>query len=185
MCLPLFLLYAISCFIFPLIKLGKIKNGGSIKLYIYKDSIHSDYLFQSDLFSDTFYSQGKFIKIGWGDRKIFLETKSWGELKIKDFLCAFFGLNKTVLRVDFLDDIPDKCKIIEIDKNQFGIIKKHILNSFENKLIEKKPEYYQIGNFYESNLKYNCVTNCNNWVHRGLRKAQISNRIWCPITIWL
>ena len=37
----------------------------------------------------------------------------------------------------------------------------------------------------KSNLKYNCITNCNNWINTGLRLAKISNKIWCPLTFWL
>jgi uncharacterized protein (TIGR02117 family) len=182
---PLFFLYFFSCFIFPIIKFGKIKTGGKIKVYICKDAIHSDYVFCSKLFKDTFLPKKKFIKIGWGDRKIFLETKSWKNLKIKDLLFAFFGLNETVLRVDFLENIPEGSKFIDIELNQFNIIKKHIIDSFENKIIEKSPNFYEFGDFYKSNLKYNCVTNCNNWVNKGLFKAKASNRLWCPLSIYL
>lgn len=184
-CIPLFVFYFICCFIFPLIKIGKNKTGGNIKIYILKDAIHSDYIFESILLDDLFPNNKKFTKVGWGDRKIFLETNSWKNLKIKDFLFAFFGLNETVLRVDFLEEIPKKLKKINVSYEQFLEIKKHIICSYENKKIEKKHSYFQIGDFYKSNLKYNCVTNCNNWINQGLRKAKASNRVWCPLSFWL
>lgn len=184
-CLPLFLIYFLSCFIFPLIKFGKIKTGGGISIYIIKDSIHADYLIDSCLVREIFPTDKKFTKIGWGDRKIFLETKSWGQLKIKDFLYAFFGLNEAVVRVEFLEEKPKKFRKIIINECQLKIIKEHIIQSFKNEIIEKKPEYYQMGDFYKSNLNYNCITNCNNWVNLGLKKSKISNRLWCPISFWL
>ena len=131
-----------------------------------------------------FETQKKYIKVGWGDRKIFLETQSWTNLKIKDFLFAFFGLNSTTLRIEHLEELPS-CKIININQNQLNVIKNHIKKSHNGKLIKKKKEYYQNGDFYESNLNYNCITNCNNWVNVGLRLSKISNRIWCPITYWI
>ena len=100
-------------------------------------------------------------------------------------MMAFFGLNKTVLRIEYLDDLLFDSKPLEINERQLNVIKIHIKNSYNGKLIEKKKEYYQIGDYYESNLKYNCFTNCNNWVNYGLRLAQVTNRIWCPITYWL
>lgn len=182
--LPLFLIYFFLCFIVPIIKIGKIKKGKEIKIYIYKDFIHSDFIIESDLVKDLFPKNKKYIKIGWGDRKIFLETQSWKNLKIKDFLYAFFGLNQTVLRIEQFDELPI-CKTIEIDQHQLETIKEHIRKSHNNKIIDKKENYYQNGDFYESNLKYNCINTCNNWINTGLRKAKISNRIWCPLSYWV
>lgn len=182
---PLFLFYLILCFTLPILKIGKVIKGKRIKIYITKDSVHADYVFLSKDIKDLFPTGKKYVKIGWGDRKIFLETKSWNELKLIDFMMAFFGLNKTVLRIEYLDDLPFDSKPIEIDERQLNVIKIHIRSSHNGKLIEKKKEYYQIGDYYESNLKYNCFTNCNNWVNYGLRLAQVTNRIWCPITYWL
>jgi uncharacterized protein (TIGR02117 family) len=168
-----------------LIKIGKIKIGGRVKLYIVKDNIHSDYIFESILFKDIFKTKKRFIKIGWGDRKMFLETKTWNDLKIKDFLFAFFGLNESVIKVEFLETIPKNIKTIKINEEQLDLIKIHIIESFENKLIKKKPGCVENGDFYKSNLQYNCITNCNNWINQGLIKAKVSNRLWCPLSLYL
>lgn len=44
---------------------------------------------------------------------------------------------------------------------------------------------HQGGVFYESGLRYNCLTNCNNWVNLGLRKAGLTNRVWAPLSFWI
>lgn len=183
LCIPIFIVYVILCFIVPMIRIGKIRSGKGTKIWIAKDAIHSDYIFDSELWRDVFSPRGKYIKIGWGDRKIFLETKEWKELKIDDFIGAFWGLNGTVLRVDFTEVHPHE--EFEVGPDQFNILKNHVLDSFKGEPIVKRPEYYQKGDFYESDLKYNCIETCNNWVNRGLVKAQISNRIWCPLSFWL
>jgi uncharacterized protein (TIGR02117 family) len=184
-CLPLFFAYAILCFTVPLIRIGDIKKGKGLRLYVVKDAIHADYLFESSLWRNEFAPKGKYIKIGWGDRKIFLETKDWSSLKIIDFLFAFFGLNKTVLRVDFLDEIPQGSTEINIDELQLEVLKIYVKDSHNERIVQKRPHYYQKGDFYESDLKYNCITNCNNWVNRGLYLSRATNRIWCPISFWL
>jgi len=184
LCSPIFLLYFILCFFLPLIKFGKIKKSKGVKIYIVKDAIHSDYLFESEL-KDFFPSDKKYTKVGWGDKKIFLETQSWKDLKAKDFVSAFFGMNNSVLRVQFLDEIPKDSKEIEIDNDQLETIKNYIKRSYNGNLIVKRKEYYQIGDYYESDLNYNCITNCNNWVNVGLRLARVSNRIWCPLSLWV
>lgn len=183
-CSPLFIVYFIFCYTIPAIKIGEIKRGKGLEIYIYKDSIHSDFIFDSSLIQDLFPSKNKYTKVGWGDRKIFLETPRWSKLKMKNLLFAFFGLNSTTLRVDYLEELPF-CKIIEIDENQLQIIKNYIKESNNGKIIEKKEDYYPYGDYYESDLNYNCITNCNNWLNTALRKAKISNRVWCPITYWV
>jgi uncharacterized protein (TIGR02117 family) len=184
-CLPLFVIYTALCFTVPLLRFGDIKNGKGIKLYISKDMIHADYLFESLFWKNEFVPKGKYIKIGWGDRKIFLETKEWRDLKILDFLFAFFGLNKTVLRVDFLDEIPQGSTEMNIDELQLEVLKIYVKESHNGRIILKRSHYHQKGDFYESSLKYNCITNCNNWVNRGLYLARATNRIWCPVSFWL
>ena len=184
--LPIFIPYLLLSFIIPLFKFGKIKKGKGVKMYISKDLIHSDYIFNSKHITELFpHTKEKYIKVGWGDKKIFLETQNWNDLKLNHVTSAFFGLNKTVLRIEGLNKLPNKYKKIEINHQQLEILKKHIKNSHNGKLIKKKKEHYQFGDYYESNLQYNCITNCNNWVNYGLRLAQISNRIWCPLSYWI
>lgn len=183
-CLPIFFLYAFLCFTIPFIRLGKTRRGGSVRCYIKKDSIHSDYVFDSCLWSDLFPELGRFIIVGWGDRKIFLETKAWRDLKAVDFLKAFFGLNPSVLKIDFADKL-DEMSFVDMNEDQFKILKRHVAESTNFVEIKKTPEYFQEGIFYESHLRYNCLTNCNNWVGRGFRKAGLYGGFWFPLTIWI
>lgn len=181
-CIPI---YFVFCLTIPFFKFGKTNKGGQFKVYILNDLIHSDYVFESKLWPNIPNpSNFKYIKIGWGDKKIFLETPEWKKLKIKDLAKAFFGMNNTVLKIEFLNNI-EKIKFFNIKKEQFDILKKHVYSSTNWKLVNKKSSYYQIGDFYESDLKYNCIMNCNNWINLGLRKAKISNRIWSPLTFWI
>jgi hypothetical protein len=182
--MPIIIPYLFFCFTLPLFKFGKIKKSKGSKIYITKDLIHSDYVFNSKDMKDLFDCDKKYLKVGWGDRKIFLETKNWNNLRLKDLIFAFFGINKTVLRTECLENLP-KCKFIELDVEQLKIIKKHIKDSYNKNLIKKNKNHYPYGNYYESDLNYNCVNTCNNWINQGLRKAKITNRIWCPLSYWL
>lgn len=181
---PIILIYLILCFILPLIKIGRIEKANGIIAHIIKDAIHADFLFEADYWRDIFPAKNKYIKIGWGDRKIFLETKSWKDLKIIDLIFAILGFNKTCLRVEFLDHVPENSTKLEMNYDQLKILKNYINQSYKNKLINKKSTYYQNGDYYESDLKYSPINNCNNWINKGLLKAKLTNRIWCPITFW-
>lgn len=183
--LPIFLIYILICLFSPIIvRFRKIKSGKE-KIYIVKDLIHSDYVFTAEQVSDLFEKKSKFLKVGWGDRKIFLETKRWSNLKIEDFIKAFFGLNKTVLRIENLEYLPKNCKIIMINEQQLKTIKEHIKKSFSGLPIKKSSSDHEVGEYYESKLQYNCLTNCNNWVNYGLLISEASNKVWCPLSIFL
>jgi uncharacterized protein (TIGR02117 family) len=164
-------------------RFGRTKRGEGKTIWIVGDFIHSDYLFRSEDITE-FGAEKDYVKVGWGDRRIFLETRTWGELKLQDFLRAFFGLNSTVLRVEFLDSVPEGAKEVGMNTEQLNAVRNHVVRSFFGFPLKRRPEDYQGGVFYESDLRYNCVTNCNNWVNRGLYKAGTTNRIWRPLSLW-
>lgn len=182
---PLFLIYILAGIASPLIRFGCSRRGRGAKMFLAKDLIHADYVFESADWADLFEPRGRYIRVGWGDRRIFLETRTWGELKAKDFITAFFGLNPTVLRVEYLNDVPSGSKEMEVGAGQVEIIKSHVRRSFRGAPVGRRAEDYQGGEFYDSDLRYNCVTNCNNWVNRGMFLAGVTNRVWCPLSFWL
>jgi hypothetical protein len=165
-------------------RFGRVEKGEGRTVWIVGDMVHSDYLFRSEDFPE--FGGGKdYVKVGWGDRRIFLETRTWGDLRLQDFLKAFFGLNPTVLRVESLEAVPGGAKGLEMGEEQFGAVRAHVMGSFFGPPIVRGPEDYQGGVFYESGLRYNCVTNCNNWVNWGLYRAGVTNRVWRPLSLWV
>ena len=179
--LPLILFYLLLALLSPLMRFGRIRGGGDRRIYVVGDLIHSDYVFPSWVFPE-FQTDREYVKVGWGDRRIFLETRTWGELRLVDFLRAFFGLNTTVLRVEFLDVVPVGARIYLVDLEQLSTLKEHVKSSYGGNPIGRRHGDYQGGVFYESGLGYNCVTNCNNWVNLGLRRASLTNRVWAPLS---
>jgi hypothetical protein len=181
--IPLFPLYLLLALLSPFMRFGRVRRGSGRRIHIVGDLVHSDYLFESKEFPE-FPSDSGYVKVGWGDRRIFLETRTWGELRFGDFLRAFFGLNPTVLRLELLEGVPGGSREIEMGGEQLEALKAHVRGSFFGSPIERRPCDYQGGVFYGSGLRYNCVTNCNNWVGVGLRRAGVSNRLWTPLSFW-
>ena len=179
---PIIFTYFLVCLILSLVKVGDKKIGKGEEIYITSDLIHSDYVFNSSQIKSLFPTDKKFVKVGWGDRKIFLETKTWSKLKLLDLICAFFGINSTVLRVEYLDELPLKSKKIQLDDRQIEVLMIHIKESFYGEPIKKKSSYYEKGDYYNSKLRYGCIKNCNNWVNHGLFMGRVTNRVWCPLS---
>jgi uncharacterized protein (TIGR02117 family) len=180
---PVFAFYLLLCALSPLlVRLKSKKKSDEEEIYIAKDPVHSDYIFRADQISSIFKTKSKFLKVGWGDRKIFLETKNWSSLKLEDFLRAFLGMNQSVLRVEQMNSLPDKLKTIRLSSKQLSGVLQHVESSFYGEPIEKLAGYYEKGDYYKSKLNYNCITNCNNWVNRGLFNVGATNKIWCPLS---
>lgn len=182
--LPILIIYAFICLLSPILIIGCRKEGCEEEIFIVRDWVHSDYLFKSEQVKDLFPTKMNFVKVGWGDRRIFLELQSWSQLSIQDFLSAFFGMNDSVLRVEYMDEAPKGIKRLKVYRWQIDVIKKHINNSFSGAPIKKDPTYYQKGEYFNSSLNYNCITNCNNWVNRGLFISRVTNRIWSPLSFF-
>jgi len=183
---PVFVFYLLLCAFSPLIvRFRKLEKGGEEEVYIVKDAIHSDYIFKAEQISSVFKTESKFIKVGWGERKIFLETRDWSSLKLESFLMAFLGMSESVLRVEQIDELPDKLKTIQLNSCQLAGLLTHIKKSFYGETIEKLPTYYKKGEYYKSRLHYSCITNCNNWVNRGLFTVRATNKVWCPLSTFV
>lgn len=188
--IPLFIFYILICFILPFFSFKKIKfsKRAKNKLWIIKDKVHSDYVFESKIWQKYFPTNKKYIGIGWGDKTIYCETARWADLKTENLIKAFFGKNKTVMHVYFFDKFPKnkQSRAININNNQLNILKKHILISFKNfSKIKKEKHFYKKGSFYESEVVYSCINTCNNWINLGLLKCDLSTKFWCPISFWV
>jgi len=179
---PLFVAYFMLYSIARTFPVGEKKLGTGQDIHISSDLIHSDYVFKSEQIKSLFPTNKRFVKVGWGDRKIFLETKRWQDLKLLDFLGALFGMNETVLRVEYLNELPKNSKRIQMDDRQLEIVLIHIKESFFREKIENKPSYFPKGEYYKSNLRYSCIKNCNNWVNYGLYLGKVTNVVWCPFS---
>ena len=111
------------------------------------------------------------------------KTKTWPELKLNNIMRAFFGLNDSVMRIKFLDRLPECYQTAKIDKRQFESLKNHIMSSFVDfQEIKKEDDYCEDGSYYRSKLKYNCINTCNNWVNTGLYKSKLTTRTWAPLS---
>lgn len=188
--IPILIFYILICFCLPFFSFNKINFSKKTKnkLWIIKDKVHSDYVFESKIWREYFPTNKKYISIGWGDKTIYCETAKWEDLKTENLIKAFFGMNSTVMHVYFFDKFPKhkQSRVINITNKQLSILKTHILKSFKSfSKIKKEEHFYKKGSFYESEIKYNCINTCNNWVNLGLLNCGLSTKFWCPISFWI
>lgn len=147
----------------------------------------SDYLSREDARAvDGSYQM---LALGWGDRRFYLETPTWSDVKAANVLSAFFGLDETAMHVDWLRQAPEtnsRCRKLILSNEQYRNLCSHIWGSFAkdgsaHALVIENPGYYDTDRFYEANGRYSAVQTCNTWVGETLEAGGVRVGCWTPL----
>jgi len=131
-------------------------------------------------------SDHQFISIGWGDKGFYLNTPEWKDLTLKTALIAGLGIGETALHITYYRNMQedDLCYKVQIDSNQFNMLKDYILNSLDKDtngeaiLIQTNAQYANDDAFYEAKGAYSLFYSCNTWANSALKKANMPSAIW-------
>lgn len=129
------------------------------------------------------------IGIGWGDKAIYLDIETWGDLTLKMGLATLFLPTPTILHVTAYDQLPtDKLKVrhTKISSIQYVQLCQFIVTYFkkdaqEKVLLIENAGYTPKDNFYHAIGKYHAFKTCNTWVNQGLKKIGIRTASWSPL----
>ncbi len=130
-----------------------------------------------------------YVAVGWGNRKFFLETPTWGDLKVANVIGALFWPSESVLHVEYLprsaaDYLP---RSVLITKEQYRDLVRFVEGSLadcdeEGCALTASPVTYGAADrFYTSTGRYHCFNTCNQWTGRGLARAGVPVGIWTPL----
>jgi len=159
-------------------------------LYASTNGIHADLILPVEQLSSELQEQLKiepsttFIGFGWGDKKFYLETPTWADLKFSTAMQAMFWKSETAMHVTYYRQTADKWKSISICENQNEKLNNFVKNSFElgesQQTIWTAKGYSRYDEFYEAEGNYSCIKTCNVWVNQALKQAKIRTPIWSP-----
>jgi len=173
-------------------------NPKEIAIYIMTNGVHTDIIvpavtgqinwtkeisYQNTLEADSTY---QYLAIGWGDKKFYLETPEFSDLKLSNGLRAISGLSTSAMHTTYYKNIREdaSCKKIMISIAQYQLLIDYILNSFTKdeigKLINVKSNiHYDIGDaFYEANGSYSIFKTCNTWANGALKSCGQRSCLW-------
>ncbi|MBC5993400.1 TIGR02117 family protein [Pontibacter cellulosilyticus] len=133
---------------------------------------------------DSTYS---YLAFGWGDRRFYMETPKWGDLKPGVAMSAAFWPTRTAMHLEYIKNRlePNRHqRPILISPAQYKNLITYINKSFQ----KKNGNYMHISNsgyshndtFYEAHGKFYLFKNCNNWVNHGLKAMKVKTAIWAP-----
>ncbi|MBE5319619.1 TIGR02117 family protein [Pedobacter sp. MR2016-19] len=173
-------------------------NPKEIAIYIMTNGVHTDIVlpavteqinwtkeinYLNTLEADSTY---QFLAIGWGDKKFYLETPEFSDLKLSNGLRAISGLSTSAMHTTYYKNIREdaSCKKIMISHSQYKQLIKYILNSFKKDaaghLINVKSNiHYDIGDaFYEAEGSYSIFKTCNTWANAALKACGQRSCLW-------
>ncbi|MBT2559938.1 TIGR02117 family protein [Pedobacter sp. ISL-68] len=173
-------------------------NPKEVAIYIMTNGVHTDIVvpavsaeinwtkeirYQNTLEADSTY---QYLAMGWGDKKFYLETPEFSDLKLSNGLRAISGLSTSAMHTTYYKKILEdaSCKKIMISKTQYQQLINYILNSFRKDeaghLINVKSNiHYDIGDaFYEAEGSYSIFKTCNTWANAALKSCGQKSCLW-------
>jgi uncharacterized protein (TIGR02117 family) len=129
----------------------------------------------------------RYIQLGWGDRRFYMETPSWGQVNPLEALRAlFFWQNPTALFVKGHTTVPDVAneplKCVRLGKTDYLAMMTFIDRSFQT---NAQGEKHRLGSgqdqqssFYAANGYYSILNTCNTWTANALRTANVNTPLW-------
>lgn len=173
-------------------------NPKEISIYVMTNGVHTDIVvpavteqinwtkeinYQNTLEADSTY---QFLAIGWGDKKFYLETPEFSDLKLSNGLRAISGLSTSAMHTTYYKNIREdaSCRKIMISHAQYKQLVEYILNSFKKDaaghLINAKSNiHYDIGDaFYEAEGSYSIFKTCNTWANAALKSCGQRSCLW-------
>lgn len=202
-CIGLLLGYGLAIGLGGLIPVNRKATPASegITIYVATNGLHAGYVLPvragrtdwRDVFSPEEYAGVDtgfhFLLIGWGERRFYLETPEWKDLRWSTALRALFWPTPGALHVDYLRRPPPagaRCRSLVLSSDQYEALATYILAALEYtpdgrpRLIAGKG-YATTDNFYEAKGRYHLFYTCNDWTNRGLQRAGVRTALWSPL----
>ena len=195
----LFVVFATLLTLIPANSTYKEADEG-VTIFLASNGLHVDFILPvkdpekdwTTYFSPEDFQTGPkpYVAIGRGDRGFYLETPTWGDLKVSNVLNALFLPSETILHITYLRGKPienDQVKSLILTKDQYKNLISYIEetmvwnNEGQAKLI---PGYGYPGvndQFYEAKGTYHLFMTCNDWVNDGLKRIGVKTAIWAPL----
>ncbi|SFU55114.1 conserved hypothetical protein [Pontibacter akesuensis] len=133
-------------------------------------------------------SSYRYLAFGWGDRRFFMQTPEWSDLKPGVALQAAFWPTPTAMHVRYIRSrlIPNRQQQpILVSPEEYRRLIQFIEASFvqQDTVYAHIPEsgYTKYDTFYEAHGKYYLLKNCNNWVNEGLKSMGHKAAWWAPL----
>ena len=167
-----------------------------ITIYIANNGVHADLVLPANvqgldwhpLLPQSDFAQvpegANWISFGAGERRVYLETPTWGDLTVKTAAIALAG-GERIMHVEWTADPTYSARAIRLTPEQYRRLWASIRAGFE---LDGKgmpiridhPGYGPRDAFYRGTGRANAIHTCNQWVASRLRLAGVEAPLWSP-----
>jgi uncharacterized protein (TIGR02117 family) len=194
------IIYLCCALICSSITINNTKDSANhIAIYILSNGVHTDIVVptQTEIidwstkikfqYTKTANENYHYLALGWGDKGFYLETPTWGDLKLSTALKAATGLSHSAMHATYYRSMQEgeKCKKIILSTQQYLKLITYIDLSFQKHHQEYIPivthaNYGNTDAFYEANYKYSLLHTCNTWTNNALKACDQKCALWTP-----
>ncbi len=136
---------------------------------------------------DRRWGNGNYVALGYGNRRVYLDTPTWSDLKVRDALSAAFGSGPSLMHADH-DHDPQPSRYqrpLTLSRKEYRKLVAYLRGSFRldarGRTIPVLGRGYTGSDmFYEAVGPYNAFLTCNEWTGRALRAAGVRMGVWTP-----
>ncbi|MEN8194487.1 MAG: TIGR02117 family protein [Bacteroidota bacterium] len=199
--LLMILIYLATAFFLSIYKIDSSTefNDRTIDIFILSNGVHADIAVpvkskeidwsETIKFDNTFSKDSvhKYVAFGWGDRKFYLETPTWDDLRIDVAFQALFLSGKSAIHATFFQDLRETESSIKLSISSGDY--KLLINYINNQLQKDKSGnpipienlYYGLNDtFYEASGTFTLFYTCNTWANDALKISNQKACLWTP-----
>lgn len=127
------------------------------------------------------------VLIGWGERRFYLETPRWRDLKAGTALLALTGLNRGALHVEYDAALPPGPHAIPLTLSPAAytrlaafVLASAKLDGYGRARWIAGHHYADNDAFYEAHGRFSLFNTCNQWTRNALAAAGVRVPLWAP-----
>lgn len=162
-----------------------------VEFYIADNGVHLDIVMPVETLSSNFLkntgarNNTRYISFGWGDRKFYIHTPTWGDIEFSSSFKALFIRSEAAVHVGYFTGVSTHWKKIRICPDQMAAMLAYITGTFkisrDSRFIVIEGAGYSTNDaFYEAYGSFWFYRTCNVWVNQALKQTQVRTSVWSP-----
>ncbi len=137
---------------------------------------------------DPRWDAANYAAFGYGEREVYLNTPTWGDLSIATAVRAAFGGGDPLVHVEHVHEprVDADTRRIVLRPGEYRRLAAFVAARFrhgaEGRTMQIADSGYRDNDvFYEANGGYSAILTCNEWTGRALRTAGVRTGLWTPL----
>lgn len=126
-------------------------------------------------------SPDTWLLFGWGDRRFYVETPTWADVRPATVANALVGSGRTLIHVDHWRDFEadDDVRPLRLRPDEYRRLAAYVAATYAERR-ERVAGYGSRDVFYAARGDYSALATCNVWVGHALAIAGVKVGRWTP-----